>query len=139
MTTEVSEGNEVVREYCYNCGSEMFSKLGSFANAREAAKWFFEMNDSQNVVHIGTSSEPLPAEGYITADLVIEHAQVQDDYSGEWAGDWPEESKEQREQLTERLQKVFGDWLDEHDLRPDFFMVRDAQKFNRADFPELIS
>lgn len=132
-----TEGKESLKTFCYSVGGEMFYELGLFADARSAAKRFFQDHWDNEVVYVGEPGEPCPAEKYIDADLIIEHAQVQDDYSGEWGEDWPGETEEQKRQLTERLQKVFGDWLDEHKLRPNFFMVHEDVKFRRADFPEL--
>lgn len=74
-------------------------------------------------ITVGKYRAPTPPEQFIDADLIIEHATCQDEYSGPWAEDCIECSPAQAKELTEALQKTFGDWLDKHDLRPTFGII----------------
>lgn len=64
-------------------------------------------------------------ESFVDADLLLEHSGGQDDYCGDWGDCWPGETKDQRKELTSAVQKVYAEWLDRHDLRPTWGMVRD--------------
>lgn len=57
-------------------------------------------------------------------DVLIEHA----DYGNESAHDWLEYCGDpfQTEELTAELRRVFAAWLDKHDLRPDFVLLKNV-------------
>lgn len=63
-------------------------------------------------------------EVYVDADLLLEHSGCQDEYGGDWGQTWPGETKEQNQELTEIIQKAYAEWLDRHDLRPKWGIVR---------------
>lgn len=63
-------------------------------------------------------------ESFVDADLLLEHSGCQDDYTGDRGDCWPGETMEQNQELTNAIQKVYSEWLDKHNLRPSWGMVR---------------
>ena len=82
-------------------------------------------------VWIGQYRKPGDPEGYVDADLLLEHSGCQDDYMGDWGDEWPGETKEQNQELTDAIQKVYAEWLDKYDLRPSWGIIEmeTIQKF----------
>lgn len=79
-------------------------------------------------------TRPPAVEDCIDADLVIDHITCQDDWCGDYAdADWPFATTEQRDELTEALQRVVGEWVDKHKLRPSFFVVENPRRYERVD------
>ena len=115
--------------YSYSFDEELYD--GTFSSVEEAVEAAFNEYPSRNVVWVGENYQP-HAEGYIDADLVIEHITCQDEYCVDGADGWPDASKEQLQELTDALQKVVGDWLDKHKLRERFFLVQNVQRIERG-------
>lgn len=115
--------------YAWSFDGEWYE--GSFASIREAFDAAAPQS-SERPVWVGEMHAPA-AEEYVDADLVLDHITCQDEYSLEAADDWPGATKEQRQELTEALQKTVGEWLDRHKLRENFFLVRDAKEYVMED------
>ena len=103
--------------------------FGTFATPEEAATEAFAGN-SMARCWVGEKYQPC-AEGYLDADLLIEHIACQDEYCVDSADGWPDATKEQLQDLTDGVRKLFGDWLDRHKLRENFWLVRDANLVER--------
>lgn len=117
---------ETRKTFSYSTDEEHY--LGSFdtpeAAAHEGFEEEYQWGDGEiRTIFVGENVPPIPPEGYIDADLLIEHVQCQEDYSGEWADDWPGSTKAQTEELTTEVRKVFAAWVEKHDLRPRHFSV----------------
>jgi hypothetical protein len=79
---------------------------------------------------VGVNVSPPPPEHFFDLDDWIEKVCVQDEYSGHWAeGYLSNATKPQREELEVAVQKVIGEWLDRHDLRPKFWNVADPVQY----------
>lgn len=72
---------------------------------------------------IGQYSAIDPPESYLDASLLIEHVLCQDQFNMECSLDSIEATDQQTEELTAAVQKLFGQWLDRHGLRPTFLLV----------------
>lgn len=115
--------------YSYSVDEERY--FGGFATPEQAAAEAFDEYPDRTAVWVGENYQPHP-EGYIDADLVIEHITCQDEYCIDAADGWPDATKEQYEELTAALRKVVGDWLDKHKLRERFFLVTNVKRFERG-------
>lgn len=72
----------------------------------------------------------------IDANDVLERISVQlNDTAGELSGGFPECTKEQREVLEERLNKVLGQWLTEFNLWPNWGVCGSIEEVGE-DFPD---
>lgn len=99
-----------VGNWGYSSDGEIY--FGNFATADEA------IADGGDPAFVGQYIEPTDPSTYLDADLLIDHAACQDEYCGEYAEGWPCATKEQEDDLTAEVQRVFGEWMDRHDLRP---------------------
>ena len=77
---------------------------------------------------VGQFRDPQAPEDCIDADDLLEKSACQDDYEGDWADGWPDATAEQRKELTTAVQKVYGEWLDKHGLRPKWGMVENGEE-----------
>ncbi len=93
-----------------------------------------EFNTEQHV-WIGQYQKVRDPESFIDADRIIEHSAEQDDYSGDWGADWPNDTPEQRQELADAVGRVYGEWLDKYDLRPNWGLIQPdtVQKFRVGD------
>jgi hypothetical protein len=73
---------------------------------------------------VGEYREPDAPEYFVDAEMLLDHIVSNDDYDGEWADGWPDATEDQMQELTSGIIKVFGEWLDKHDLRPKWGLVR---------------
>lgn len=78
---------------------------------------------------VGKFRKPI-CEEVVDADLVLEHIGCQDDYCGDWGDDVFNCSTAQSNELTAALQKVIGEWLDRHGLRPEFGLISSPERIN---------
>jgi hypothetical protein len=82
---------------------------------------------------VGECRSPIPPETYFDIDAWIEQVDCQDDYSPECAEHWFCASKEQIAEVEAEVAKVLGAWLDRHNLRPAFWLIRESEMFRRVD------
>lgn len=115
--------------YSYSFDQEQY--FGGFQTPEQASEAAFDEQPLRTAVWVGENYQP-HAEGYVDADLIIEHITCQDEYCIDAADGWPDATKEQYEELTESLRKVVGDWLDKHNLRERFFLVTNVKRIERC-------
>lgn len=77
--------------------------------------------------YVGELERPTSPEVYFDSMHWLEHVAGQDDYAGDHADGWDMSSQAQRDELDTQVQRVMEDWLDRHDLRPDFWNVTNAE------------
>lgn len=116
--------------FSYSTDEERFH--GSFGTPEAAAIEGFseeyQWGDGElRSIFVGENVPPCDPEEYIYACQLIEHVQCQEDYSGEWAEDWPGSTKEQENELTAELRKVFAAWIKKHALQPSHFTVMNVR------------
>ena len=118
-------------KYSYSTDQERY--YGDFDTPEAAAREgsYETTDDGTDTIYVGTNIPPPCPEGYVDADLLIEHVQNQDPYSHEWAEHWPQASKEQRDELTAAVRRTFAEWLEKHTLRPAFYTVEKVRTFTR--------
>lgn len=119
---------EVAEKWGYSLDEENY--LGMFdteeeAKAEAVKEAIAEALDTEETIIICQYRKVRDPESFIDADLLLEHSGEQDDYHGDWGDSWPGETRDQRQELTDAVQKVYADWLDRHDLRPKWGMVRE--------------
>lgn len=107
-------------QYGFSLDEERYH--GFHDSREEAVIAAFEYDPDAKECFTGEIEVPIP-ENCLSADTLIEDIQCQDEFSGEWAQDWPNNTEDQLKELEENLQKVFGEWLDKHDLRPKFYNI----------------
>lgn len=114
-------------KYSYSTDQENYS--GQFdtisAACDEAAAQVGEGRD----FWVGENVEPPQPEVYFDAEWWLDHVSEQDEYSGDWASGWECSTKEQREELEREVRAVMAAWLDRHKLRPQFWNVKNAQRY----------
>lgn len=118
-------------KYAYSTDRERYE--GEFDSAEEAAREAFAEDEQREQVEVSVIELPLPPEHYVNAGCILEHILCQDDYNYPAAEDWPGETKEQRDELTEMLQKTVAQWLDKHSLRPTHFMCNQPVTYYREE------
>lgn len=117
---------EVAGKWGYSLNEENY--LGMFDTEQEAKaeavkEAIAEALDTEEEIIICQYRKASDPEVFVDADLLLEHSGCQDDYSGDWGDCWPGETKEQNQELTDAVQKVYAEWLDKHDLRPKWGIV----------------
>jgi len=114
--------------------------VGPFGSWEEAV--FEATQEDENddrVIELGTHREPQLAEGFIDADYVLQYISTQEEYCFDWAEEgWPNSTKEQDVELTESIQKVIGEWLDRHDLRPNWKTIVPEESKTRKQAKESV-
>lgn len=109
--------------------------IGEFESWQEAVlEATQEPEDRWRTVEVGELEPPVDPVVFIDDDLLLDHVCDQDDYTIDCAeAGWPNATKEQLDELTNDVQKAFGDWLDRHKLRPNWKIVRATMEKTRAD------
>lgn len=79
------------------------------------------------VFFIGKAVPPQAPESYWDCEEWLDGVANQEDYEGDWADDWDQSTPEERQELTKEVRAVMAAWLDRHNLRPTFFVVRDIE------------
>lgn len=126
MTNPNDKAGEMNKtQWAFSWDEELYD--GTYDSKQEAIDEAFAQDPTAESVWVVIAVKPKPEE-YFDADLVIEHIKCQDDFGTEWAEGWPDETKEQLQELTDSLQKVFSEWMDKHSLRPTFFICRHAEE-----------
>ena len=117
-------------KYAYSHCQEDYH--GQFDTPEEAAAAGFDDADSDHC-WVGECHPPTQPEDHIDADLLIEHVSCQDEYNCDWSSDWYAGTSDQEQELTRELRSVFAAWLDRHSLRPGFYMIENAKRYDRVD------
>lgn len=61
-------------------------------------------------------------------DVIDELSCSAGDECGEYADDWPNCTKEQSDDLDERIAAVVNQWADDHGLQPNFYTVENVKE-----------
>lgn len=81
---------------------------------------------------VGEYCPPIQPEEMVFAqqfiDQLSDNSCDYDDYCIEAAADWLEPTQEQKTELEQRLRKVTAQWFDEHNLRPQFGLIKSTEK-----------
>jgi len=117
-------------KYAYSYDDE-FYRSEEFDTREEAAAAAFAEPDQHGAVFTGEVVQPPMPEDFIEADDILEHAGVQDSYSGEWAEEWDRSTKEQRAELTTALRETMREWRIRHDLTPSFYNIENTREHTR--------
>lgn len=102
---------------------------GDFATVEDAIEEAAAEEPDAEAVFVGEKDSPIQPEDWWNADDWLEHVSCQDEYSGEFAEDWDNSTKEQQSELEAEVRKVMATWLDRHNLRPGFWLIRKAKKY----------
>lgn len=132
--TKPTETEPEPEVWCWSADREIYQ--GDSSSWWEAALEYFEehdITDSEATVSVGKQFLPPAAEQYVDADLILEHVGCQDKYNHDAGENWPNASKEQLEELTDRLRETFGSWLDFHNLRSGFWLIGADHEVSYAD------
>lgn len=73
-------------------------------------------------------NRPPEVRGNISADWLLDQILMQEDFSIDAAEGWPGHTREQEDDLTERLRETFQAWMTKHNLTPTFWLVEDVQE-----------
>lgn len=77
-------------------------------------------------VIVGQYRDPIrPEDVSNVVEWMLEDVREHEDYGGEWAEDALDCSVEQQRELTSDIRRVFGEWLDRHNLRPTFGIIEE--------------
>jgi hypothetical protein len=80
-------------------------------------------------VYVGRCVPPPQPEIFWDANDWLEKVACQDAYSLECAQDWDSGiTNDQKQELETEVQKILAAWLDKHSLRPNFYLIEDAQE-----------
>lgn len=106
---------------------------GDYGSIEEAMS---EGTNSGRAFWIGECEPPTQPEDLWDADEWLEYVSCQDEYCNEWAEDWDQSTKEHRAELEAMVRPVLAAWLDKHDLRPKFYNIVNAKKFDAEGNPK---
>ncbi len=81
------------------------------------------------VFYVGENFVPPQPAALWDAEDWLEHVSCQDEYCCDAADGWDGSTDEQQKELEREVRAVMAAWLDKHDLRPAFWMVRNVKKF----------
>jgi hypothetical protein len=129
--------SDVKMVYCYGTNEEVFHADTGREVTREVA--IAEAIDELGLkpgdaLYLGTRVNLRGEEFTLDGDDLCEQmAERIYDSAGESADDWPNATKEQRQELTETVRKVVGEWLDKHGLQPWFYAVEDVERLTVID------
>lgn len=115
-------------KYGYSYDEENYH--GRFATIDEALG--AAADDDASVCYVCECVRP-PAEELIDAELVIREITSADEYSLEAAENWPRATPETRQELTDALRRVIGEWLDKHRLRDAFYLAENVRRYEFRD------
>lgn len=102
--------------------------IGAYDSREEAIQdGRIDAADPSGSFYVGQYRDPT-VEGCVDADLLLEHILCQDDFCGDWAEGSLSASDNQLDELTDAIQKVLGEWIDRHGLRPNFGIVESSEK-----------
>lgn len=77
---------------------------------------------------VGEEMPPSDPESMWDASDWLEHVSQQDEYSPDCADGWDVSTKEQLEELEKEVRAVMAAWLDKHNLRPAFFVIKNVER-----------
>jgi hypothetical protein len=124
--------------YCWSTDEEHYE--GECASIAEALG---ESDDGHEfpTVWVGIRMQPTSPEAYFDAAFVrawLCDVGERDDYCPDcdWSEDWDRSTREQREELATAIRATMAEWLTRHDLRPRFFAIRDAHKYELSVSPD---
>ncbi len=95
--------------------------VGAYDTPEEAASARCEGPDG--TVRVGQYREPRTPESCVDGQDLIDMVLCQDDYDNESGYDELGATAAQVAELTDDVRRVFGEWIDKHDLRPTFGIV----------------
>lgn len=114
--------------FCYSILPPHY--IGGFATRREA----IDAAVKEAVIYnrqtflIGEKETPQAPESFWLAHDWLELVSCADEYCSD-DDDWDESTSEQRFELEQEVQKVLAAWLDRHDLRPKWKVVRELARY----------
>lgn len=111
-------------QYGYSYDGENYH--GRFAAIDEAI--YAAEDEDVRACYVCECARP-PAEELVDADVVIDAITSADEYSLEAAENWPRATREQKQELTESLRRVIGEWLDKHHLRDVFYVAANVRRY----------
>jgi len=121
---------EPAKRYAYSTDQENYQ--GNYASELEAAGECFAAFEDYTRCLVGELVVP-KFERLFDAHAVIDEVINAEELSMPAFDDWPLATKEQLDELTADLRKVFSDWLDRHNLRDGFFLVENVSKWRLID------
>jgi len=119
---------EATKSYSVSADGEYYSS--QFESIGEACKEGVGLVAEGAVFFVGEVVPPAsPASCFDASDFMYSVIDRDEDYGGDWAEGWDRSTKEQRSELTKRVQCVIQNWLDKHELNPTFFNIGDTWRF----------
>lgn len=115
--------------YGYSYDEENYH--GRFATIAEALGAAAD-DDDVRACYVCECARP-PGEELIDADLVIDAITSAEEYSLEAAENWPRVTPETKQELTDALRRVIGEWLDKHRLRDAFYLAENVRRYEFRD------
>ena len=112
------------------CG-ELYS--GRYQTRQEAIDDGLSRYEDEGHFYVGENVPPRQPEEFWSCETWLDHVSEQDDYCNEWADSWDRSNREQRSELELAVKDVLAAWLDRHKLRPKFWNVEKAQKYEIRD------
>lgn len=132
-TSETKERGEAMSKYSFSTNEENYE--GEYDTPEDAALECLtgEHEDFPKRCWTGRNV-PAPApESYFYIEDLIDHVSCQDCYIGDHADGWYFGTREQESEINEAVQKLIGEWLDRHSLRPMFYNVTEIQEWVLGD------
>ncbi len=84
----------------------------------------YATESGQKAFYVGRARDPYSPETFIAVELLEEHVQIQDDYSGDCAEGWQIES---RAEAQHELELFLTEWFEKWGAKPSWFMVDDIK------------
>ncbi len=109
------------------------SYTGHYDTKEEAIREGMRGMRGGEIFWVGQYREPAAPESFVDGVTLLENVTEQDEYCGEEAYGCFDCTKEQEQELTDMIARVFGEWLDKHDLRPMFGIVEYYEKVTVPD------
>ena len=108
------------KQWAFSQSDEVFY---SYAESREEAIKLGTIEYGGESFFVGRCAEPIQPENIFSVDQWLEQVDENEDYMGEHAEDWEQSTYLQRRELEDEVRKVMAEWLDRHNLRPEFFNI----------------
>lgn len=127
------------QQWCYSFNDTDFSSgvFGSKEAALEEAKLeAIELNNEEGeskkrFIYLAKCKPAMNSHMFPDADIIIDHMTSQaDDIGGVHSDDYPDVSKEQEEELTDKLHELLSKWCEKHNIQPSFYTVLESKKYD---------
>ncbi len=114
----------------YSYSPDGVSFYGSYCSSEKAVEAAIKDKDCivTRTCWVCENIDPTPIEELFDCDDIIQKVINDCDYSNEFTKDWPNCDDAALDELTTEIRKVISWWLDKHEVRPDFSLIKNIRK-----------